>query len=391
MGTPVSLPAEPPAGWATRIHRKKVLMVGPVPPPEGGIATVMSATMDSDLSLDFTFDVFNRSAIPPEHRTCLQRSIFRLKRLFGFFLTLKKERYDFIHIHSADPHFVGTAVFMLLARVTRTKVLLHMHGTDWDMFYTRASALTKLLIRTGLFLPHMTVVLYTLWAKNLRRIRPSLNIRVVRNMIRRSAPADPVTVQQLRDSLGINTDDFVAVTVGAVGKRKGSFEILRAAHVMARRKSESVVFVLVGGEELPGEMDQLHALMRSQCVEKYIRLTGEVAREHIPQYIGIADVFLLPSFIEGLPISIIEAMQQGKPVISTPVGGIPDMIQERVSGLLIQPGVPEEIVEAVLLLRGNEHLRDKLGETGKKVFEEQFEISGAIHELRAVYRLLAVE
>jgi len=233
-------------------------------------------------------------------------------------------------------------------------------------------------------------VLYSLWVENIRKIHPSMKVRIVRNLIHRIDPPDPHTVQQLRNSLGLAKDDFVVLSVGAVGKRKGSFEIVRAAAGIAAENT-AVKFVLVGGEEFPGEMEQLKSLIHEHDLSTRVILPGETARENIPLSLGLADAFLLPSFVEGMPMAIIEAMQQGVPVVSTLVGGIPEMLDDGKSGLLIRPGSPDEITEAVLLLQNDSELRKRLSQAAKKAFDEKFEFSAGIQEIRSVYETLSTK
>lgn len=369
---------------------KKVLMVGPIPPPYGGIASVMSTIMESELSRDYSFDSFNRSDIPIEFQRSFRKNLFKMGRLWSFFKELRKGRYDFTHIHSADSAFSGTTVFMLAARLAGTKILLHMHGTDWDLFYTGASGFKKFCIRAGLWLPQLTIVLYRLWAENIRNIHPSQNVRVVRNLIHRTAPPDPPAIFQLRDRIGLAQNDFVVLSVGTVGRRKGSFDIVLAA-AGAASKDATLKFVLVGGEELPGEMQELKELIHGHDLASRVILTGETARENIPLFLGLADVFVLPSFVEGMPMAIIEAMRQGIPVISTRVGGIPEMLDEGQSGLLIHPGAPEEIIQAVMLLKNDSELRRKLSEGARKAFDEKFEFSAGIQEIMSLYEMLSTK
>ena len=103
----------------------------------------------------------------------------------------------------------------------------------------------------------------------------------------------------------------------------------------------SIRFVLVGSEEFPGEMVQLVEQMNENNLVPWVTFTGEVERNKTALFYSLADVYLLPSFIEGMPISIIEALRSGLPVISTRIGGIPDMIENGVSGFLIKSGGPE--------------------------------------------------
>ncbi|MGB6063219.1 MAG: glycosyltransferase family 4 protein [Desulfomonilaceae bacterium] len=364
---------------------KHVLVVGPVPPPYGGIASVLEDIVNSDLSKDYVFEVFDRSAtFPPEANGLIGKNLFRAKRFLRFFKKVRTGNYHFVHIHSPDPVFLGTTIFMLLSRLAGGKILLHVHGTDWDRFYTRGSLFRKLYTRIGLALPSKIVVLYQLWVDNVKKLCPTADVRVLRNLVHVQSPPDANEIEDVRQSLGLTKDNFVVVTVGSVGWRKGSFEILKAVPRVVSR-DDSVRFTLLGGEEEPGEMAQLTAIVEAEKLEPWVRLTGELEREKVPSFLALADVFLLPSFKEGMPVTIIEAMRSGLPIISTRVAGIPDMIEDGVSGLLINPGSPEEIAEAVLRLRRDEALRAKLEAAAKVTFEEKFEFARGIQEIRALY------
>jgi len=174
------------------------------------------------------------------------------------------------------------------------------------------------------------------------------------------------------------------VTIGSVGHRKGHFEILKAIPQVVA-ENNSVRFVFVGGEEQPGELAQVQDAAHREKLDQWVRFTGERDRNDVPAFLGIADVFLLPSFFEGVPITIIEAMRSAVPVVSTRVAGIPDLIENGVSGLLINPGAPREIAEAVLSLSRDDNLRRKLAEGGKASFDEKFEFSKGNAELKELY------
>ena len=133
-------------------------------------------------------------------------------------------------------------------------------------------------------------------------------------------------------------------------------------------------FVFVGSEENSGEMAKLMDQVEKQGLQRWVTFTGEVVREKVGLFYGLADIYLLPSFIEGMPITIIEALRSGLPVISTRIAGIPDMIEPEVSGLLIEPGAPEQIAQAVLTLKADPELCRRLAAGAKRTFEEKFRI-----------------
>jgi len=229
------------------------------------------------------------------------------------------------------------------------------------------------------------VVLYSRWAENIKKLCPTADVLVIRNLIHDQEAPQPAEVQQLKEKLGLTEEHFVVLTIGYVGWRKGSYVILDAVPQVASQ-DPSVRFVLVGSEEFPGEMAQLTQRVDKENLAAWVTFTGELERSKANLFYSLADVYLLPSFIEGMPITIIEALRSGLPVISTRVGGIPDMIEDRISGLLLNPGAPEEIAEAVLLLKRDSELRKKLAEGARRTFDEKFEFSKGIEEIREAYR-----
>jgi glycosyltransferase involved in cell wall biosynthesis len=226
------------------------------------------------------------------------------------------------------------------------------------------------------------VVLYSLWAENIRKLCPTADVLVIRNLVHDQDPPQPAEVERLKEKLGRTQDHFVVLTIGYVGWRKGSFAILYAVPQVLSQ-DPPVKFVLVGSEEFPSQMAQLTQRVDKENLDACVTFTGEVERGKANLFCSLADVYLLPSFIEGMPAMIIEALRSGLPVISTRVGGIPDMIEGRVSGWLLNPGAPKEIAEAVLLLRSDLELRKKLAGGARRTFDEKFEFSKGIGEIRA--------
>jgi len=303
--------------------------------------------------------------------------------MLRFFNQVRKGDYRFVHVHTADSDFLGSAVFMLLARLAGTKTILHMHGTRWDLFYRNTPWFVRLYKRIGLALASKIVALHQLRVDEIRKLNPNADVRVLRNLVPAQAPPDPKEVAEVRQSLGFTKEDFIVLNIGWLGPNKGSYEIVRAVPKVVS-KDDSVRFVLLGAEQ-PGNMARLAAIVEKEELGRWVRVIGEVARDKVPAYYSLADIFLLASFSEGMPMTIIEAMQRGLPVISTPVGAIPDMIQHGVSGWFIRPGSADAIAESVLFLKRDEALRQKLGQAARKTFEERFEFSKGIEEIRALY------
>ena len=98
-----------------------------------------------------------------------------------------------------------------------------------------------------------------------------------------------------------------------------------------------------------------------------------------------ADILVLPSFMEGLPLVIIEAMALGKPVVSSGVAGIPELVRDGENGLLVPPSHWQALAEAMVTLAANGDLRERLGAAGRRAVEAEFSIDRAVRPLHALF------
>lgn len=368
---------------------RNVLMLGPVPPPFGGIASVMQTIINSPLNKHYTFDVFDRGhEIPQELKGPLRRNIFRMKRFWKFFQKLHQRSYDFVHLQIPfGDSFPGTIIFMIIARILGARVLLHIHGTDWDTFYTRESKWLKVLYWIGLRIPKQIIVLYDTWRVNISKIVPNACVKALANCLEDIEPPSPASVQRARAKLGVNDHELLVLTVGFVGWRKGHLDILDAVPEVIEA-NEAVRFVFIGGEEYPGDSNLVISRIENENLSRWVFMTNEAPRSEIPLYLASADIFLLPSRREGMPISILEAMRAGLPVIVTTVGAIPEMVIDRKSGILIEPSAPKAIANAVIDLSRDVSFRKRLAQDARKAFETQFEVNACIKDLALVYEAM---
>ncbi|MCL5126030.1 MAG: glycosyltransferase family 4 protein [Deltaproteobacteria bacterium] len=366
--------------------KKRVLIIGPLPPPFGGIATVIDSIINSELSHDFSFEMFNRSeSVYEPGSTSLERQTLKIKRAWNLFKKSWSGGYDFVHLHGSTSGFLGDTLVMIIAFIAGAKVLLHLHGTDWEKFYGNVSRFRRFYIRVGLFIPKRIVVLYDLWARNIRKIDSKIDVRVIRNFVPDCPEPDEALVDGLRRRLRIEPEEFVISSIGRVGSRKGSFDIVEAATRLSLTDSNFRI-LLVGGQEREGEMEQLQKLVSDKGMDKWVELVGEVDIQDVPLFLRLTDIFILPSYYEGMPMSIIEAMRSAKPIISTRVGAIPDMLVSGVSGMLINPGSPEELANSIHTLKKDPSLRKNLSNQARQTFQTEFETSRVVLSLRTLYQ-----
>jgi glycosyltransferase involved in cell wall biosynthesis len=167
-------------------------------------------------------------------------------------------------------------------------------------------------------------------------------------------------------------DKFMVFCVGQFIDRKGRWIFLGAAKKLLQ-KNHDIAFVWISNSKPSAE--DLKKAESYGLGENFTLITSDqVGTEHIDLFklMRLADVFALPSYLEGLPISIIEAMALGIPTISTDINAIPEAVKHLETGLLIEPGNSEALTNAVELLKSDANLRKKLSENGREYVLEKF-------------------
>ncbi len=182
-------------------------------------------------------------------------------------------------------------------------------------------------------------------------------------------------------SMRAATGDFTACFVGRLAPQKGLEHLLRAARLLEERGRQ---FRLILAGEGPEE-EKLRALAAG------LRLAGaEFAgyREDVRSLLAGCDIFVLPSHYEGMPLSVIEAMAAGLPVVATPVGGVPEVVEDGVTGLLVPVGDPEALSAAIEKLAASPELRLRMGKCGQERAYALFGAPRMVDETDLLYRTL---
>jgi glycosyltransferase involved in cell wall biosynthesis len=172
-------------------------------------------------------------------------------------------------------------------------------------------------------------------------------------------PVDPARSAAIKAKL---EGKFVVGHVGALDNRQKGQEFIIAAARDLERSHPDVHFMLVGGGEDEAMLKAAAAGLSN------LSFTGFV--DNVGDYLAAFDVFILPSNREGIGSILFDAMEQGLPVVASRVGGVPDIVQDRQNGLLIDPASPAQLRDAVLALRADPVLRRAYGERGREVAQD---------------------
>jgi len=216
-----------------------------------------------------------------------------------------------------------------------------------------------------------------------RYLAPYLSKKASRQISLVRAAIDPALMEQIaarnfdRKSLlvrlSIPNDKTVVLTVGRFVDRKGRWTQLEAIAKLVKKRSDLVFVWLM--PEFPEEPDLQRVWKYG--VEKAFRmvLSSEVgsSREDVLTFFRIGDLFVLPSYVEGVPIALLEAMSLGLPCISTDVNGIPEAIHPEITGLLVEPGDSEGLSEAIERLVDDPPLAERLGKQGQQFVLSNFD------------------
>lgn len=194
----------------------------------------------------------------------------------------------------------------------------------------------------------------------------------------------PGSRRDARSALGLGADDFV---IGFVGRLDPVKDIRGLVEVFARfRKNlplnrERARLLIVGDGTERGTAESVIA---DRGLGESVLLTG--LRTDIPQCMAAMDIYLQPSYYEGHSLTILEAMAAGLPVVSTSVGGTPEIIEDGRSGLLYRPGDYEQMAAAMLSLYGQPALRAEIGNSGRKRVAEHFSVDTMVRRYEELYR-----
>jgi glycosyltransferase involved in cell wall biosynthesis len=155
--------------------------------------------------------------------------------------------------------------------------------------------------------------------------------------------------------------------------------LIRAMQKVSKRFPDAILLI-IGDGSLRGELMEL---VSSEDLQDNIHFLG--TRNDIPRLLSMLDIFVLCSLSEGLPLTILEAMAAGKPIVATGVGGIPEVIQDGADGIIIPSDDPDGLADAISELLRDDGKRHDMGVKARKKFEERFTIQKMVEEYEKIY------
>jgi len=300
-------------------------------------------------------------------------SIYKLYKL------LKNCKFDIIHTHA---YSAGTIGRMSAFLASIPVIISHNHSVYdyYNRYYHFVERLLSLITDRIICISDIV----NRFANETQRINAKRLI-TIHNGIDSEHPVSEKRTSGLRKELDIPVDHSVICTIAHMEEHKGIKYLLESASLLLQSRN-NISFLLVGEGALKEELKILCADLK---IEKNVIFAGE--RSDIPEILSLTDIFVLPSIREGLPLTILEAMACSKPVIATNVGGVPEVVKDRVSGILVPPKDPEALHSAMNELLGNREKLMKMGYNGKRVCNESFDSKTMIGKIEDLYDSLMYE
>jgi glycosyltransferase involved in cell wall biosynthesis len=352
-------------GSGTR-DKPRIVLAGPGPGSKGGISAAISTLLGSELSgaFDLRWAVMHRDG----------PSYVKLAQAARGYATVMWElvvrHADLIWIHSSyGASFRRKAVVTMLTTMVRRPFIFHVHGSDFVNYYERSGLVERWLVRRVFTRAACVIALSPAWGQRLTTIAPRARVECVMN---------PVDLPEVDRAVGRAA---AIVSLGRVSDRKGSFVLIEAFSLFAAAYPTARL-VLAGD----GEVERARDLANARGLGDRVDVPGWMSKDECQEQLRGATVFVLASRDEGLPVALLEAMASSVPCIATPVGGIPDVLEDNANGFLVPVDDPVALADRIRWVLDNPETASDVGRRARASALSTFATPRVASQLDAIIR-----
>lgn len=348
--------------------KPNIIMMGAALHTLGGVAEVQKEYLNAGLNKRVKLRF-----IPTQVDGSKAEKIFTFLKAIKTFIFLPKHKKSIIHLHlSQDASFYRKLCFMIIAKMKNYSVIMHLHGSDYETFMYRSKLHTFLTRWVFNHADHI-IVLSRLWEKKLATFTNNRNITTLYN---------PVTPLKTSDQNKEQENTIKVLFLGRLGKRKGIYDLLE---IISRNKTyfeeKNIIFLIAGD----GELDQVTKIVNKKGLENIVQIPGWISGEEKNSYLRDSHIFVLPSYNEQMPMSILETMSYGYPILATNIAGIPEMVEHDINGYLFTPGDLNSFEKYLINLCTDQKLRQKMGNNSKQIISQKFDSQLILDQLTEIY------
>lgn len=351
----------------------KVLILGSDSNVKGGITSVIDRFINNKwnevhIELHPTYIEGNN----------IKKIIFFVKSVFKYIIKLIKNDFDIAHIHmSYKGSFFRKFIILKTTKLFKKKAIIHLHGSEFEQFYNSSNKFIKKMIKNLFDSSDYIIVLGDEWKKVVSNISFNKNIKVFNNAVN-----IPQKVTRW------NEKNINIVFLGVLINRKGIDDLIESISILNKKKViENYKLKFKIGGTGPREND-IKLKIKENKLEDCVDMLGWVNKELKQILLEDTQLFVLPSYNEGLPMAILECISYGIPVISTNVGSIEEAIIDNYNGFLIKPKDINGLVEKIIKLTKNRETWQKFSKNARELCEKKFNESNYFIKMEELYKFM---
>ena len=350
-----------------------ILMIGSSLNVKGGMTTVVEGFLSNE---------FNNSRLYyiPTHIEEL-----KIKQLIFFGINLVKIVYyllskniSVVHIHFSERgSFTRKNIISRISKLFGKSTVVHMHGAEFKEYYNSSKENKKNKIRKFLLNSKKVIVLGKSWDDFVKSIDVHINTEIMPNF-----------VSCVDEKALFNKEEINILFLAVLIKRKGIYDLIEAINSLIKENlligyKVNVIIAGSGTEEV-----KVKAKVKELGIEGNFDFRGWVDKEQKNELLKKSQIFVLPSYNEGLPVSILEAMSYGLPIISTNVGSIEDAVINNYNGIIINPGNVNQLKEAIYTLIRDEKRWNEFSNNSKYLVEKIYNKDIYFKKIEEIYKII---
>ena len=343
-------------------------MIGAGRDVRGGVSSVVNSYYDAGLD-----KLCELTYLPTmEDGSKLKKLFVAVVARIRFERMIRKN--DILHVHmSSDNSFYRKAVFIRKAHKEGKKIIIHMHGSTFDLFYKeRCNDAQKQTVREIFAMADQVIALSEDWKEFLAEyICDEQKIVVIYNAVK------------IPEAYQKDYANRKMLFLGILGQRKGTYDLIEVLPELLRQYPDCHVYF--GGD---GERQQAEQMCREKEITDRVTFLGWVRGAKKEKFLKECSIYVLPTYHEGMPMSILEAMSYGMAVVSTYVGGIPHIITDEENGLLCEAGNKAVLKDKLLKLLEDKSLRENLGQNAYRMMAREFDVRENVKRVYEMYEEL---
>lgn len=355
-----------------------IIIFGPVH-ARGGITTVVRAVLGEGIIQRY-YKVFEvNTSLYKEGNLFWEFITFFRAVVRTIYLLLWHEGIKILHLHSSSgPSFYRKALIFLIGMLSRKKTVFHLHASHFiEYFITNKNFIVRGIFGFIVRRANRVVVLSESWKRAIHENYAPHCVVVIRN---------PLSVRVLTELVPPEKTEKDILFIGFFIKSKGVYDLLQAMVRIKKFQSKARLLLCGKGEE----EERLRETINTLNLQDNVKIVGWVEQEEKTKFLRMARVFVLPSYKEGMPMALLEALAFGVPVVTTKVGAIPEILKDGYNGVLVEPGDINTLSEKLILLLEDLEFNRRLRQTGIEL-AKKFQSSEIAKDWIALYKGLLKE